>query len=100
MLQALPLVDSRIRGAEHLSLLVQATHRLPADLEIGAAALPQMSIAILFITAQAAMGRIVLPIAEVWLLLFSRRQQRVYHLPLHPSFRQQVEVDLVRIVPD
>ena len=57
-------MNSRIHGAEHLSLLVQATQQLPADLGIGAAALPQMSIAILLIIAEAALGLIVLFIAQ------------------------------------
>ena len=98
MLQA--LVDSRIHGAEHLSLPVQATQGLPVNLGIGAAALPQMSIAILLNIAEAALGLIVLFIAQAWLLLSPGRQQRVDHPPLQLSFTQQVEVDLVRIVPD
>ena len=83
------LVDSRIHGAEHLSLLVQATQRLPADLRIGAAALPQMSIAILLIIAEAALGLIMLFIAQAWLLLSPGRQQRVDHPPCSSPSRSK-----------
>lgn len=83
------LADSRIHGAEHLSLLVQATQRLPADLGIGAATLPQMSIAILLIIAEAALGLIVLFIAQAWLLLSPGRQQRVNHPPCNSPSRSK-----------
>ena len=42
---------------------------------------PQMSIAILLIIAEAALGLIVLFIAQAWLLLSPGRQQRVNHPP-------------------
>jgi len=58
-----------------------------------------MSIAILLIIAKAALGLIVLFIDQPWLLLSPGRQPRVDHPPLQISFTQQVEVDLVRIVP-
>ena len=60
-----------------------------------------MSTVILLIIPEAALGLIMLFIAQAWLLLSPGRQQRVDHPPpLQLSFTQQVEVDLVRIVPD